>query len=566
MAQRNFAKTLFHRMLTTTTIAAGVSVFASIADTVLAGHLFGKDALAGVNLIMPINSFVLFVASLIGSGATIYRSIAVGKCDRETMDKSCSTGLWAAVVAGILLASCFVLKDFYFDVIGVSGIARRIASDYCNGFWMYTALTPLFSLMSNIVSSDGGHLHCRLALVVNVVAKIGLSIVFAKSLGIVGLPYASAIASFVSIALMALFLRSKSCTLVFSKGFSRNVFIGGIRFSILDQLYIFGEMLKMLVINIFVVAHFGESFLPVVSAFTAVSMLTCVQSATANALQPVMGVYLGERNYLRVREISQYGLTITAGIGLLLSVFILFYPSLITSFIGLSDPALLPHAHLAVRIAAAFLVFVLVCGYADSYYLYTEHFFLSGVLCVLDSCLMPVLLGVSFGCAFRETGFWTGLAIAPLVVMLVVLTFVWMKFGREFFPFLLPRDRDARLWVFDLELNEREITAVSQRVMEILQKEGLYEGDAVKAPLIVEEALLIVKDRNGGRPILGEVTLDLNEGVALTLRDDGEIFDLTDSDASVSSLRSYLVANVMASQQRKFNLVTTGINRNCFRF
>lgn len=553
-------------MLTTTTIAAGVAVFVSIADTVLAGHLFGKDALAGVNLIVPINSFVLFLASLIGSGATIYRSIAVGKCDREAMDKSCSTGFWAAVSAGALLALSFLLKDFYFDIIGVSGVARRIASDYCKGFWLQAALTPLFFLMSDFVSSDGGHFHCRLALVVSIVAKVGLSILLAKSLGIVGLPYASAMASFVSIALMALFLRSKTCTLVFSKGFSWKVFVAGIRFSILDQLYIFGEMLKMLVINIFVVAHFGESFLPVVSAFTAVSMLTCVQSATANALQLVMGVYFGERNYLRVKEISQYGLTVTAGIGLALSVFILFSPNLITSFIGLSDPTLLPHAHLAVRIAAVFLVFVLICGYADSYYLYTEHFFLSGVLCVLDSCLMPVLLGVGFGCAFRETGFWTGLAVAPLVVMLVVLSFIWLKFGREGFPFLLPSNRDSRLRVFDLELNEREITAVSQAVMEILQKSGLYAGDAVKAPLIVEEALMIVKDRNGKRPILGEVTLDLNEGVALTLRDDGEIFDLTDSDASVSSLRSYLVANVMASQQGKFNLVTTGINRNCFKF
>ena len=78
---------------------------------------------------------------------------------------------------------------------------------------------------------------------------------------------------------------------------------------------------------------------------------------------------------------------------------------------------------------------------------------------------------------------------------------------------------------------------------------------------------MTVRERNPSRKrILGEVTLDLNNGILMTLRDDGIIFDITDADAKVSSLRTYLVASVMERHRDRINLVTAGFNRNVFRF
>ena len=77
---------------------------------------------------------------------------------------------------------------------------------------------------------------------------------------------------------------------------------------------------------------------------------------------------------------------------------------------------------------------------------------------------------------------------------------------------------------------------------------------------------MAVRDRNRRRKVMAEVTLDLNDGVLLTLRDDGEIFDITDADAQISSLRAFLVASMMQHHDGRINLVTTGFNRNVFRF
>ena len=120
--------------------------------------------------------------------------------------------------------------------------------------------------------------------------------------------------------------------------------------------------------------------------------------------------------------------------------------------------------------------------------------------------------------------------------------------------------------IFDIELTDFGIVEVSRQVAGMMTKAAIPESIIMRASLMVEEVLMVVKDRNKGRHVLGEVTLDLNDGIALTMRDDGEIFDITDSDQQISSLRSFLVASVMERQTGRINLVTTGFNRNVFRF
>ena len=131
--------------------------------------------------------------------------------------------------------------------------------------------------------------------------------------------------------------------------------------------------------------------------------------------------------------------------------------------------------------------------------------------------------------------------------------------GWRAFPLLLPRERDDKVHVFDLRLTDEEIVATSRKV-------GALPGVPMRAALMTEEVFMTVKDRNRGRNVIGEAVVDLNDGVQLTLRDDGEIFDITDADQQISSLRTFLVASIMERQSGRLNLVTTGFNRNVFQF
>ena len=82
--------------------------------------------------------------------------------------------------------------------------------------------------------------------------------------------------------------------------------------------------------------------------------------------------------------------------------------------------------------------------------------------------------------------------------------------------------------------------------------------------LIIEETGMLILEHNEGRKIQAEITIKAGKGIEIIMRDDGEIFDITDTDSDIISFRSYIVANVMAAHKDRRNLTTTSFNRNDF--
>ena len=59
-----------------------------------------------------------------------------------------------------------------------------------------------------------------------------------------------------------------------------------------------------------------------------------------------------------------------------------------------------------------------------------------------------------------------------------------------------------------------------------------------------------------------KIAIDLNDVV----RDDGEIFNLTDTDSQISEFAEYILYRFFDSIQRKSHLFTEDFNRNYFMF
>ena len=134
------------------------------------------------------------------------------------------------------------------------------------------------------------------------------------------------------------------------------------------------------------------------------------------------------------------------------------------------------------------------------------------------------------------------------------------------FPLFLDRARIRRSRVYDLVLDAKSICDVSAEVGKFLgTRKDMDERKAGLVSLLVEETLMLVKDRNPGRRTHAEISVDWSNGVVIVVRDDGILFDITDADSTASSLRAYLVANLMVEIPARRNMTTTGFNRNMFR-
>ena len=77
----------------------------------------------------------------------------------------------------------------------------------------------------------------------------------------------------------------------------------------------------------------------------------------------------------------------------------------------------------------------------------------------------------------------------------------------------------------------------------------------------------MILEKNINKEISAQYTVDLNsDEIKLIIRDDGVLFDITDTDSKISSLRSFVVSGIMEKQEIKFYQITTGYNRNAFKF
>jgi hypothetical protein len=202
----------------------------------------------------------------------------------------------------------------------------------------------------------------------------------------------------------------------------------------------------------------------------------------------------------------------------------------------------------------------------NSYYTFLGRIPLATVLTVLSSFGAPIVLFPVLGLFFGEAGVWSAMAIAPYVALALTSWLIVAKWGRGAFPLFLDRNRIRKIRVYDLVLSDKsacELSAVVEKFL--IKRRGIDKRTAGLSALLLEEVLMAIKDRNGERRINVEVSIDFSEGCLIVTRDDGEIFDITDADAKVSSLRSYLVSNLMTALPARRNMTTTGFNRNAFR-
>lgn len=164
---------------------------------------------------------------------------------------------------------------------------------------------------------------------------------------------------------------------------------------------------------------------------------------------------------------------------------------------------------------------------------------------------------------------WAGFAIAPVFTLVGALLFVYLRFGKENFPFLLG-DLDSEIEVIDDVLTTENTAILSKRVEESLISHQYSKKDVSRAALFVEEIGLTILEQNKQSPkhILIELSLFYEaDSVLIIQRDSGKLFDITDPDLQVGGLSGFILSGLMeAHQDETAYLVTTGYNRNMIRF
>ncbi|MBQ7235489.1 MAG: hypothetical protein IJS36_08790 [Kiritimatiellae bacterium] len=561
-----FAASKFKSFLPAATFAMAAEFLMGMSDSVICGHILGETGLSAVNLMQGVFEIVTFAGMMVTVGTSVFFATELGAMHLRRARGYFTLGCLSSVAAGLLAAAVLaIVRAPVIAAFGASPEVSAMTSSYWLWFLPAAVLQPVAFFLGTMCYTDGDAKLSFYSYIAQLVGNCALSIPLTMSFGAAGCAAGTGLGSLLAVVVLLFHFRRKGCMLGFSRHFLLSDLLRMARTSFGDGSKNLGKATLMFALNVYVISHFGSEMLPVLAVAVMTIGISEIFDGVANAAQPLASVYIGEKNVVLTKRVMRIAVLTALVEGCGAMMLLMACPDVMLSLAGVSDPVILPEGRLAVRLVSLSLPGLALVLLFNSYYVFIKREILSTVLTLSAVLVAPLALFTAGGALCGVHGFWFALGVAPCAALVAVSLYLLFREGRARFPFILPEDREKSLRVFDLALDPVEICAASAAVEAHLREKGVEERRAAKAALLVEEALMVVRDHNSGRRILAEVTADTGNGLSLVLRDDGEIFDITDADAQVSSLRCYLVSNLMTEIPNRRNITTTGFNRNIFK-
>ncbi len=435
------------RLFFTVALPGMVSMFAmsiySIIEGVFIGQKLGEAAFAAVNIAFPLVLINFSIADLVGVGASVPISIALGKKDEKT-----ANNIFSCSIVLILIASVFMGTIMFFAAeplsrfMGADNTLLHTASKYIRTYALCSPLTTVFFAMDNYLRISG---YIKTSMLINIFSNlttIGLLIFFIIGLemDVAGSALASCIAMCLSsIFAMIPFIQGKAL-LKFRKP--------KISIKLLKEIAACGSptflsntagRVTSIMMNISLMT-LGAKAIGDGGGTTAVAAYSVLMYAgelcqpliygMSDSIAPAIGFNWGAESYDRVKQIAKCGYIGAGTIGIAASAVMFFFPELLASlFVDAEEVKLLELATHALRL---FSITYLVRWFtisAQSFLGAIEKPLQATILSVCTSLVFPVImLGALW--SLELDGIWLnmfGTSVLALVLGTLLIKIVWKK-------------------------------------------------------------------------------------------------------------------------------------------
>ena len=561
--RKGFLRTKYISMYVSGLIGWVVVTVGSLADSILAGLFLSEEAVSAVELVTPVFSLFLFVCYFIGVGTSTLYMQAVGAFDSERANKMAGMGLIISVISGIVLDLLMVsLEDAFFSFYDAGFVVEELAREYYRCFILMTFLYPVYWLLYYLAAADGDDRITTRSDIVNAVSNQVLSLILVRVMGIRGLAFGTVGGLFLgAIVLLPHFRQLNTARFRPHLNWAsvKEMFISSSASSLVP-LYI---AVVDLFFNRFIILHYGSEYLPAYAVVNLILSFAGIFSTASSAAGPFVSVGCGEQNPAIIRAVMRYATRSTAILGLILTASAVLLSNLIPKLYGISDPQIIADAVFAARLlAVSYLPTCFMMEWTD----YSPRVRKPGLgnwINLIYMLLSPFAFALPFSLLWGFRGLVIGFFFTPVAALLAGVGYALVRYGRKQVPSLLPETEDT-IFLHELTVCSEEILAMRNTIEKELKSCGVSSRLITQITLMVEETFMLVQERNKDQTILASCSLLVSPAqVRLITWDNGVIFDITDSDNRVQSLRSYIAACLMErSTWTRTYLQTVSFNRN----
>ena len=367
---------LFFRCAIPAVVTSVFGALYSVVDGVFVGRYLGEDALAAVNLVMPVIMIVEALSNMIATGASVNISILLGKQKQEEASR-----VFSFSVKFIILCSCFIgvlgylfASEFVALISpGAGKEAIRYATDYLQVYAIFAPLVPVYYATDNFLRVCGKQ---RASMIINIVSQVANVVL--DFILIAVLHYgvkAAAVASCASIALgsvvtLALFAGRRMDVYYTNETIPAVQFLRIAANGTSEFFSSIANSVMSVVMNLFLLKYGGTT---AVAAFSIVmyvdSIIGMLNFGICDSLQPAISYCYGAGLFDRMRAIFRRVLIATVAASVAAFLFMLLAgPCVANIFIKPGDTELLTVSIVAIKLFS----FSYLAGWIDM--CFSSHF------------------------------------------------------------------------------------------------------------------------------------------------------------------------------------------------
>jgi|GEM_PF-3144858 len=561
---RTFCGHQFGKMLFSSIITTFIVNFNFVANKILAAQLFGKNAMAGIEIVLPLLFITAFLELMVAMGTAYLYSFEIGSFKTEVANRLAGQGaFWTLFLSVILTMSFFFGENIYFSLYSNAEAATTFAREYYRPFLLTIAVHPIYVFMQRMVFADGGGKYCIFATVLQFVVHVATALFLTTMLdfGMAGM----ALSIFISeIVAMTIFLRwiffvSQTMKPTFHCSLADTIKVLKLGYvsSSVTLYFSIGNMLLV----IYFLRNFDQEYFPILSAIISISQLSYCFSGIEKAAEPIINVYLGEDNFNGVIKVMKPAIMTAFSAGVFAVPFLWFFSESIADVFGVADSNLLTESVNAIKTFALAMPFISMLHLFTMYYQINGYFKIAVSLSFCKDFLFYVGLPIVFSLFFGLHGIWLGLMVAYLGTFCLFTALLRVRYPKSF-PLLAPKQDIVSK---DVSLDVQKVIDLRGWVETEFEKRSVPSQNVMKIGLLIEEIGMSIVDHNPGTNVLAELTVFFEGEPKIILRDNGIRFDMTTDN--LVSFRDFFLYSFLTEENigNKF-LETQNYNRHFFRF
>ena len=516
-------------------------------DSMLVSNLLSSDAMAVINLGLPVVLVMSAAYALLGAGGANVYAVSLGKRDHEAAGKSLTAASAASLGIGILILILGLIFRAHLTSLLCDNEALRPAFEQYLRVLLLSA--PIEVLVLTIASFLPAAGYPVLSTEVNVIANvinIAMDYVYIRffHMGVEGAAWATLTGYIFGALFLAVVMASGKAKLHFSRDIKGSLpsLKDVTRTGRPDAMNQIGLSIQYAVCNRLVLAYGGANgavaFSLCLQAGSVMSIFIASVAGTSVTLIAVLHGqhdYKGEEKVLRTGMINQFAVSL-AGL-----VLFEIFAAAAAAFYNIHEAEQLAMSVHALRIYALMFVPRYATFVFYNYLKVTGLDRYSTLLSALDSFAAVIPVAWILTKAFGIEGFWFTFPVASTLLLILVIIcnrrYAARSGGRLKGIFLVESyagDEVEPLMDVTITNGSEDISYISERLQHLCVENGLSSRDAMKAALATEEIAVYVANRKK-QSTYADVLVRLKNGnIEIDFRSLGEVFDpMADEDGDI---------------------------------